>query len=205
MLILPCCIGIIVLAKPIYGLLYHNAPMGYDLLALMAVSLIFSALAQTVNGSLQGIGKVFVPAMGIAVGCIIKLILNLTLIRIPSVNIYGAAISSILCQISSFLVSFIVMRKYIDIKLTPVKYIVKPVTASVIMGIAAFVIYKLVTLVMGTGLLGNAIGLLAAVLCAIIIYAGLVIAFKILEKDEIMLLPSGAKLYGLLVKLGLYK
>ncbi len=205
LLILPCCIGMIVLAKPIYGLLYHNAPMGYDLLALMAVSLIFSALAQTVNGSLQGIGKVFVPAMGIAVGCIIKLILNLTLIRIPSVNIYGAAISSILCQISSFLVSFIVMRKYIDIKLTPVKYIVKPVTASVIMGIAAFVIYKLVTLVMGTGLLGNAIGLLAAVLCAVIIYAGLVIAFKILEKDEIMLLPSGAKLYGLLVKLGLYK
>ena len=37
LLILPCCIGMIVLAKPIYELLYHNAPMGYDLLALMSV------------------------------------------------------------------------------------------------------------------------------------------------------------------------
>lgn len=205
LLILPCCVGMIVLAKPIYGLLYHNAPMGYDLLALMAVSLIFSALAQTVNGSLQGIGKVFVPAMGIAVGCVIKVILNLLLIRIPEINIYGAAISSILCQISSFLVSFLVMRKYIDIRLTPMKYILKPTAASVIMGIFALAVYKLITLFTGTGMLGNAIGLLASIICAVVIYAVLVIGFKILEKDEILLLPSGAKLYKLLNKIGIYK
>lgn len=205
LLILPCCMGMIVLAKPIYELLYPNAPMGYDLLALMAVSLIFSALAQTVNGSLQGIGKVFVPAIGIAVGCVLKLILNITLIRIPSVNIYGAAISSIICQISSFLVSFLVMRKYIDIKLTPVKYVVKPLTASAVMGAAAFIVYKGVSLLAGTGFTSNAIALLAAILAAVIVYAVLVIAMKILSKDEIILLPSGAKLYRLLQKTGLYK
>ena len=205
LLILPCCIGMIVLAKPIYGLLYPNAPMGYDLLALMAVSLIFSALAQTVNGSLQGIGKVFVPAIGIAVGCVLKLILNITLIRIPSVNIYGAAISSIICQISSFLVSFLVMRKYIDIKLTPVKYVVKPLAASAIMGASAIGIYKGVILFTGAGFKGNAIALLAAICAAVIVYAVLVVVMKILSDDEIILLPSGAKLYRLLQKTGLYK
>ena len=205
LLILPCCIGMIVLAKPIYELLYHNAPMGYDLLALMSVSLIFSALAQTVNGSLQGIGKVFVPAIGIAVGCVIKLILNVTLIRIPSINIYGAAISSIICQISSFLVSFLVMRRYIDIKLSPAKYIVKPITASLAMGAAAFAAYKGVSAIAGNGFTGNAAALLAAVAAAVVVYAILVAVMKILDKDEIILLPSGAKLYRLLQKTGLYK
>ena len=205
LLILPCCIGMIVLAKPIYELLYHNAPMGYDLLALMSVSLIFSALAQTVNGSLQGIGKVFVPAIGIAVGCVVKLILNITLIRIPSINIYGAAISSIICQISSFLVSFLVMRRYIDIKLAPVKYIVKPVIASLVMGAASFAVYKGISLIAGTGFTGNAIALLASVAAAVAVYAVLVVVMKILDKDEIILLPSGAKLYRLLQKTGLYK
>ena len=205
LLILPCCIGMIVLAKPIYELLYHNAPMGYDLLALMSVSLIFSALAQTVNGSLQGIGKVFVPAIGIAVGCVIKLILNVTLIRIPSINIYGAAISSIICQISSFLVSFLVMRRYIDIKLSPAKYIVKPITASLAMGAAAFAAYKGVSAIAGNGFTGNAAALLAAVAAAVVVYAILVAVMKILDKDEIILLPSGARLYRLLQKTGLYK
>ena len=157
------------------------------------------------NGSLQGIGKVFVPAIGIAVGCVIKLILNVTLIRIPSINIYGAAISSIICQISSFLVSFLVMRRYIDIKLSPAKYIVKPITASLAMGAAAFAAYKGVSAIAGNGFTGNAAALLAAVAAAVVVYAILVAVMKILDKDEIILLPSGAKLYRLLQKTGLYK
>jgi len=205
LLILPCCVGFIALAQPIYKLIYHNAPLGYDLLALMSVSLIFSALAQTVNGSLQGIGKVFVPAMGLLIGCIIKFILNIVLIRIPSVNIYGAAISSIICQIVAFLVSYIMMRRYIRLEITAMKYIIKPVIASVIMGIASFAVYKLITLVMGAGFIGNAAALLAAVAAAVVVYAALVIGMRILNKEEIELLPSGAKLYRLLCRTGLYK
>jgi stage V sporulation protein B len=205
LLILPCCIGFIVLAKPIYMVIYHNAPLGYDLLALMSVSLIFSALAQTVNGSLQGIGKVFVPAMGLLVGCVIKVILNLTLIRIPSVNIYGAAISSIVCQIVAFIISFVIMRRYIRLEITPMKYVIKPVASALIMGAAAFSVYKLVYAVLGTGFMSNLIGVVAAVVVAVIVYAALIFGLRILDKEEIELLPSGAKLYRLLVKIGIYK
>ncbi len=201
LLILPCCIGFIVLAEPIYKLIYPNAPLGYDLLALMAVSLIFSALAQTINGSLQGIGKVFVPAIGLLVGCIIKIVLNLVLIRIPSINIYGAAISSIVCQIVAFFISFIIMCKYIKLDIKPMKYIVKPLVAPIVMGIATFAAYKLVYAVLAS----NVIAVLVSIAIAVTVYAILVFGFKILNKEEIELLPSGNKLYGLLTKLKIYK
>jgi len=201
LLILPCCIGFIVLAQPIYKLIYPNASLGYELLALMAVSLIFSALAQTINGSLQGIGKVFVPALGLLVGCVIKIILNVILIRIPEINIYGAAISSIICQIVAFFISFIIMCRYIKLDIKPMKYIIKPLIASVVMGVASFVVYKIVFMILES----NMLALFTSLAVAVAVYGALVIIFKILSKEEIEMLPGGAKIYQALVKLGFYK
>lgn len=206
LLILPCAIGFIVLAEPIYKIIYFSTPQGYDLLAWTAVSLIFSALSQTMSGTLQGIGKVYVPAIGLLVGCVIKLILNLVLIRIPSINIYGAVISSIACQFTAFLISYIVMTKYISINITFGKYILKPLISGLIMGGAAIGIYKLLVFIIpASAFISNLIAAMAAIIIAAAVYFILVFALKILDKSEIELLPSGAKLYSALNRIGLYK
>lgn len=204
LIILPCCIGYIVLAKPIYIIIYPNAPLGYDLLALMAVSLIFSALSQTISGSLQGIGKVFVPAIGLIFGCIIKVILNLILIRIPSINIYGAAISSIMCQIVSFLIVFFIMTKYVKINITVSKYILKPLISGIIMGIAAIGVYKLMMLILGAGFIANLIATLISIAVAAVVYFGLIFVLHVLNEHEVKQLPGGNALYRMLVKLRIY-
>lgn len=204
LIILPCCIGYIVLAKPIYIIIYPNAPLGYDLLALMAVSLIFSALSQTISGSLQGIGKVFVPAIGLIFGCIIKVILNLILIQIPSINIYGAAISSIMCQIVSFLIVFFIMTKYVKINITISKYILKPLISGIIMGIAAIGVYKLIMLILGAGFIANLIATLISIAVAAVVYFGLIFVLHVLNEHEVKQLPGGNALYRMLVKLRIY-
>ena len=206
MLILPCAVGYIVLAQPIYKIIYYAAPHGSDLLAWTAVSLIFSALSQTMSGTLQGIGKVYVPAVGLVAGCIIKLILNLTLIRIPSINIYGAVISSIACQFTAFLISFIVMSKYISLNISFNKYILKPLIASITMGAIAFGVYKLVSVLVSlSAYMNNFVSAMAAIICGVISYAVMIAVLKILNKDEIEMLPGGTKIYGLLQKMGIYK
>lgn len=204
LIILPCCIGYIVLAKPIYMIIYPNAPLGYDLLALMAVSLIFSALSQTISGSLQGIGKVFVPAIGLIFGCIIKVILNLLLIRIPSINIYGAAISSIMCQIVSFLIVFFIMTKYVKINITVSKYILKPLISGIIMGISAIGVYKLMMLILGAGFIANLIATLISIAVAAVVYFGLIFVLHVLNEHEVKQLPGGNALCRMLVKLRIY-
>ena len=206
LLILPCAIGFITLAQPIYKIIYPATSDGADLLAIMAVALIFSALTQTLTGALQGIGKVFVPAIGILAGCVFKVALNLLLIRIPEINIYGAAISSIACQLIAFLVNFFVLIRYIPLKITAGKYVAKPLVAGAAMGVAAFCIYHAVfALFGGAGYVNNLIASAAAIAVAAVIYIALVLLMHIMDKEDIMLLPAGERIYSMLVRKGIYK
>lgn len=205
LIILPCAIGYIVLAEPIYNIIYPATPDGYDLLSLMSVALVFSALTQTITGALQGIGKVYVPAVSILIGCIFKVVLNVTLIRIPSINIYGAAISSIVCQIVAFLINFFVLIRYIPIKLSLGKYIIKPLVSGLVMGAVAFGMYTLLAKVMGAGYINNLITTVVSIGVSAVVYFGFVFALRIMSKDDILLLPAGGRILNLLTKLKLYR
>lgn len=205
LIILPCAIGLIVLAEPIYKIIYFNAPSGFDLLQLVSVSLIFAALAQTMTGSLQGMGKVYVPAISLLFGCAAKIVLNIMLIRIPSINIYGAAISSIACQVISCGICFAVLAKNCKLKLTFAKYVGKPLIAGVAMGAAAAVVYKVITLIAGAGFVMNLIATVIAIAAAAVVYFALVFGLHILSDDEVCELPAGNKIYSLLRKLKFYK
>lgn len=204
-LILPCAIGYIVLSEPIYKIIYPATPDGADLLSIMSVALVFSALTQTITGALQGIGKVFVPAVSILVGCVCKVALNLLLIRIPEVNIYGAAISSIVCQVAAFLVNFIVLIKYIPVKITLSKYIVKPLLCGGIMGVLALAVYKLAVMITGVGYLQNLVATLVSIVVAAIIYLALIFITHTMDQNDILLLPAGNRIYSFLTRIGLYK
>ena len=205
LLILPCAIGFIVLAQPIYKIIYPATTDGADLLAIMAVALVFSALTQTLTGALQGIGKVFVPAAGILLGCLCKVALNLILIPIPSVNIYGAAVSSIVCQVVAFLVNYIALSRRIPLRITLVKYVVKPLISGAAMGIAAFAVYFAITAAIGSGYAANLAATMASVIAAAAVYLALVLRLRVMDKEDIVLLPAGEKLYSLLVRYRIYK
>ena len=205
LIILPCAIGLITLAEPIYKILYFSTSSGFELLQLVSVSLIFAALAQTMTGSLQGLGKVYVPAISLLFGCIAKIILNIVLIRIPSINIYGAAISSIACQFISCAICFVVLAKNCKLNIKPMKYIVKPIIAGVVMGVVAVGVYKLSMLVCPSGFIGNLISTVIAIAIAAVVYFFTVFMLKILSEDEIKQLPMVTKIYNGLVKLKFYK
>lgn len=64
---LPCTIGMCIFAEQILGLLFPNASAGKVILQISSFTIIFTILDQTINGALQGFGKVMVPAT--ALGC----------------------------------------------------------------------------------------------------------------------------------------
>ena len=180
---LPCTVGYMVLANPILQMIYPNASEGGLIFMMVAPTVFFSAMSQTIYGSLQGMGKIFAPALSVLVGGIAKLILNLILIPIPSINIYGAAIGSIACQGFAFLVSFTILRKNMPVSLGFVRYFVKPFVASVVMGVAVFGVHKIVLP------FGNAIATLVSIGCGVIIYLAAVALLKIFSREELSSLP----------------
>lgn len=64
---LPCTIGMCLFAGPILNLLFPNASSGEVVLQISSLTIIFTILDQTINGALQGYGKLMVPA--ISLGC----------------------------------------------------------------------------------------------------------------------------------------
>jgi len=197
---LPCTIGMIVFAKPILNLLYPNATNGALILQVSALAIIFTVLDQTINGTLQGIGKAMVPAKALGCGVIVKLILNLILVPIPSIGTLGAAIGSLACHVVAFSIAFTVLRKNIKLDLTISKMIIKPIIATLIMGICSYCLYMLLQ-----GVMAEKLATIISLCFAIIIYIILVFVFKILNKEDIHMIPHGNKIYKILEKMGIYE
>lgn len=64
---LPCTAGMFVFAEQILKLLFPAQSAGALLLQISSIAIIFTVLAQTINGALQGLGKVMVPAFAFTV------------------------------------------------------------------------------------------------------------------------------------------
>ena len=64
---LPCTVGMFIFSGQILNLLFPNASDGTVILQISSLTVIFTILDQTINGALQGYGKLMVPT--IALGC----------------------------------------------------------------------------------------------------------------------------------------
>ena len=79
-IILPCAVGLVVLAEPILKTIYPNYSDGASILAITSISMTFVALSYVINGGLYGLGKTHVPAIALAIGAGVKTILNIILV-----------------------------------------------------------------------------------------------------------------------------
>ncbi|MBO5479291.1 MAG: polysaccharide biosynthesis protein [Clostridia bacterium] len=197
---LPCTAGMFLFAEAILKLLFPAQSAGAFLLQISSLAIIFTVLAQTINGALQGLGKVMVPAIAFTVGVIAKFIINVTLVPIPQIGVNGAAIGNIVCNLIACVIGFYVLKKNMDISFKLSKYVIKPVIATAIMSICSYAIYLLLLKIISLK-----IAAIIAILLAIVIYALAIISLKIFTKEEIYMIPYGQKIYKILVKIGIYK
>lgn len=200
---LPCAIGMCVLAEPILNLLFPNvhaveAPL---LLQISSFTIIFTLLNQTIAGALQGIGKVLVPAISLACGAVIKLVLNLILIRNPEVGIFGAAISSVVASMTATMIEIIILNRLIKFDNSKIQMIVKPIIATIFMGVVAFVSYELVS----EYIIAGSVATLISIFLAVIAYLFAVLCLNIFDREDYHMLPYGDKIYKVLQKLKLVK
>ena len=191
---LPCTIGMMTFAKPILEVLFPNASSGEYIYRISSASIIFITIEQTVNGALQGLGKASVPVMALSSGIFVKLLLNLTLIKInPNIFMFGgvagAALATVICHIISMTISFTILKKTVKIKFNILKFIIKPIIASILMGILGLYIYnQLRSIIM------QIIAIILSIIVAVAIYVIALFVLKIFDKEELYMLPFYSKL-----------
>lgn len=197
---LPCAFGLFTFAEPILALIFPNASDGASILQAISILIIFTTITQTLSGSLQGLGNYKIPVVGLFIGVVVKTILNILIIPIPGIGIYGATTSSIICHAISFSIEMFALKKMTNIKFEFQRFCLKPLFATGIMCIVSYGFYMLLEL-----LIPSRIATIIALLFAVVIYAIAVIGLKILSKEEIEELPQGKKIYKVLERVGIYK
>ena len=199
-IILPCSLGFIALADPILKMLYPTASNGAGVFMIASVSMIFTALSQTMTGGLYGVNQSKIPAIAAGLGAAIKFILNMILIRNPNIGIYGASISSFVYAIIVFFISYKVMNRCVNMHIKFRKHILKPVLSAIGMGLIVLGAHKLFNMA-----LGNTISTILAIFVGAISYCALILFTKTLTKEDILMIPYGTKIYSILLKLRIYK
>ena len=199
-IILPCSLGFIALAEPILKMLYPTASDGAGIFMIASVSMILTSLSQTLTGGLYGVNQSKVPAIAAGLGAVIKFILNMILISNPNIGIYGAAISSFVYQVLVFFICYNVMNRCVNMHIKFKTHILKPLISAIGMGLVVFGGYKLFSMA-----LGNTISTILSILLGALTYCALILLTKALTKEDIMMIPYGTKIYGILVKMRIYK
>ena len=195
LLAMPMGVGLLVMAKPIMRLLYP----GYDvsitgpLLAIAGPAAICVCLVLVSNSVLQAYGHVNLPIITTLVGGGVKIVANYYLVAIPEINIYGAPIGLLLCYTVTLLLNLVLLRRRASGIGGYVTMFGKPLLASAVMGGAAWAVYGL-----AEKLLGNTLALGAAIAVAVLIYLILVLALRVVSREDVMLMPKGEKIAKIL-------
>lgn len=118
-----CFVCFVIFGRQVLNFLYGSILTGEELLLSIkllffgSVNIVFLSLVQISSGILQGLGQSKVPVKSLLIGCSLKIILDVLLIPIPSINIFGSIISSAVCYISVFALNYFKIRQLTNIKI----------------------------------------------------------------------------------------
>jgi peptidoglycan biosynthesis protein MviN/MurJ (putative lipid II flippase) len=103
----------------------------------------------------------------------------------PSVNIYGAAISSIACHMVAFTICLFALNQSVRITGSAMKYLAKPLIANGVMGAFSIAAYQVAHRLAHS----NALATLSAIVLSVAVYVFAVAALRILSPEEVEQLP----------------
>lgn len=90
--------------------------MGRVLTTLGAAS-VFAALCGPLNSILQAMGHVELPVVLTLIGLFIKAVLDYTLAAVPSVNVLGGAVGTLVCYALASVLACIAIRRIAGVKI----------------------------------------------------------------------------------------
>ena len=191
----PCSVGMSLLAKPIlylcYGYSGRYTPAQLDvaaeLLTISALTIVLFTMVQATTGILQGAGKQRIPMYTLLAGVICKVTLNYILIGIPSVNIHGAPIASLVCYTVSMVPNLYFTAKYAARRIPWRDILLRPLAAALPMGAAVWALWRFVFTerYLHLGRARLLLAVLVCVLAGVMVYAALALKVKAVGKEDL--------------------
>lgn len=167
---LPAMVVLYLFAEPILRLMYRSLAgeelqRAAELLRLMAPGALFLLIMQVQTGVLQGMGRPGLPVLNMLCGTVIKVVIGLPLLSIPSLNIAGAAIGTVACYAVCAILSVYCVLKFSGATFYFGDIIAKPALATALMAVAAHQVY------LSLAAKGNTVALASAAVTGLALYS----------------------------------
>ena len=205
---MPAAVGLFVLAEPICSLLFsgQDNTMLIQVLRRGAFPIILFSLSTITNGILQGLGYLSEPLRNAVIALILHVasLIGFMYVQhdIHAVIYANAVFALIVCVLNSFC-----MHRHVPYTLSKWKTFGVPFIASCIMGVVVFFVYFAMKGLLPAGFSDRKAGLaLMIVVCigiAILAYFPALIVLRAFNKEELLEMPMGLRLYKVLHRLGM--
>ena len=201
LLSLPCAVGLMVLSKPIMGLLggYTGVQLDFaaKLLTLLGISVFMRAVVLFTNSLMQANGHANIPVINmltvgaVRMGLVFLLVGNpkLGLLAVPALTALGNAVTALL--------NLICLAKVVPHKSAIARNVLRPLIPALLMGAAAFGTWQLIIRILGENCsriiqVGGPMGV------AVVVYIVFAAWLKSITREDCLLLPKGDKIARLL-------
>lgn len=198
---IPSAVGLTVLSAPINNLLFKSGDNTEAIRMLItgSAAVIFLSMSTVTNAILQGINHMNVPVRNAFISLILHIGVLYLMLMVFKMGIYSMVFANIAFAVFMCILNAIAIRRYLNYRQEIVKTFLLPAVASAFMGAAAFGVYKGVTLIIKSNLLGT----IFAVLAAIAVYGVLLIKLRCVDEEELYSMPGGTKVIRISRKLHL--
>lgn len=185
---LPCAFGMIALSRPILSMLYGSLPdneiyISAMLLSMSGMSIVFLAIMLTAVAVFQALGKPYVAVYIFTIAIVVKAAVNLILLPIPQINIYGAAISETLCYLFACICVIIYTNKGLHLPLDMVQCILKPLASALVMTIALAALT-----IFASSFVNTTLGTLFTIGISGVVYVASLFLFKVFDSNELSMM-----------------
>ena len=199
---MPAAIGMSVLAAPIFGVLYGSDGITGDggrILTVLGIASFFACTQLLTTAVLQANGRERVPMFTFLLGGVVQIALDYILVGNPNIGIMGSPIGTLACYAIITLLNVIVIATKVPGKPKMVGASVKVLLVSLIMGAAAFAVYGLSGRIFtGTSGMMAIARLGISIIAAVLVYGVLIIAMRVITRDDLRFVPKGEKIAKLL-------
>ena len=192
---IPSGVGMMVLGQPIVQLLFPRLDpvIAGQILSILGVANIFVCLMLVSNSILQAHGILILPICTMLVGGVVMVLFDFFMVGTVRFHIYGSPIGTCICYAITCALDLFIVSRVVPGCPGYIKIFGKPLAASVLMGFAAWAVFGLARRVVGPRL-----GVLVAVAVGMAVYGALIVLLRVLNRDDLSLMPKGQTIGRLL-------
>ena len=161
----------------------------------LGVSIVFNALVLVTTAIMQAHGNVNRPVVNMLLGGVLKLVVVYVLTGNPAIGIVGTPIGTLLSYVVICVLNVFSIRSLVEDPPRILRNLVRPFLAACLMGMAVWLTWWSMR---NLGITSRTLLAAAPVTMGVVVYLLAAIVFKVITREDCLLLPKGAKIAKLL-------